>query len=241
MELIQNADDAKYTRVQHPHVPALVFEADENQIGIRCNEDGFTTRDVEALCDVDQTTKNCTNAIGKKGIGFKSVFKICDFVQIGSEGFQFSFDKTDRPFGMVKPTWRNFPKWLQDQQNTHMHLRFSAGQTFSDIHDELENLEPSVLLFLRNLQEITISTNPSEYRRVLRCHNRGERYTSITTESWVESLELESESVEYFMVKHQPNLFRPKVVLAFPCSFEETIEPQNVHNFLPIRSYGFKV
>ncbi|KAL9040739.1 MAG: hypothetical protein Q9180_001728 [Flavoplaca navasiana] len=240
LELIQNADDAKYTRIQHPHVPTLAFEADEDLIGIRCNEDGFTTRDVEALCDIDQSTKNPTNAIGKKGIGFKSVFKVCDFVQIGSEGFQFSFDKTDRPFGMVKPTWRKFPRWLQDQQNTYMHLRLSAGQTFSDIHDELETLEPSVLLFLRNIQEITILTNPSEYRKVLRCHNRGQLYTSITTESWVEDEELESESVEYFMVNHQPNLSGPKVVLAFPCSVEEAIEPQNVHNFLPIRSYGFK-
>ncbi|KAL8846934.1 MAG: hypothetical protein Q9221_008002 [Calogaya cf. arnoldii] len=99
---------------------AREFEADEDYIKVLCNEDGFTTRDVEALCDVDQSTKSSTDAIGKKGIGFKSVFKVCDLVHIGSNGFQFTFDKTDRPFGMVKPTWRVFPTWLQDSHRTHI-------------------------------------------------------------------------------------------------------------------------
>ncbi|KAL8640964.1 MAG: hypothetical protein Q9226_008685, partial [Calogaya cf. arnoldii] len=42
------------------------------------------------------------------------------------------------------------------------------------------------------------------------------------------------------MVKHQPDPLGPEVLLAFPCSVEEALEPQQVHNFLPIRSYGFK-
>ncbi|KAL8772821.1 MAG: hypothetical protein Q9209_002166 [Squamulea sp. 1 TL-2023] len=241
LELIQNADDAKYTGLRHPSVPYLAFEAHENLIHVESNEDGFTTEDVEALCDIDQSTKNATNAIGKKGIGFKSVFKVCDLVQIGSNGFQFSFDKTDRPFGMVKPKWHPLSNWLEDQAKTHMCLQLSAGQSFPDIQDDINELEPSVLLFLRNIQEISIHTDFLGLRTLMTCKDRGKQITTITTQRWLGDLKLDSQLVEYVMVHYKPSFSAaPEVILAFPRSVKGDLGPQQVHNFLPIRSYGFK-
>lgn len=43
------------------------------------NEEGFSAKNIRALCDVGNSTKKGSNAgyIGKKGIGFKSVFRVC--------------------------------------------------------------------------------------------------------------------------------------------------------------------
>ncbi|KAI4123414.1 MAG: hypothetical protein LQ338_005267 [Usnochroma carphineum] len=238
LELIQNADDANYTRLQPHQVPYLAFEAKENLIDVRCNEDGFTSEDVQALCDVDRSTKNATNAIGKKGIGFKSVFKVCDLVQIGSNGFQFSFDKNDRPFGMVKPTWSAFPDWLRDQKKTFIRLGLSEGQVISDIHEDIEDLEPSVLLFLRKIEEISIRTR--DFRKTMTCKDRGQQLTTITTKSLFRDEIIDSECLEYVMVKCRPEPTIPEMVLAFPRSSDGHPKLQQVHNFLPVRGYGFK-
>ncbi|KAL8711523.1 MAG: hypothetical protein Q9225_007104 [Loekoesia sp. 1 TL-2023] len=239
LELIQNADDASYTRLQPSQVPYLAFEAKKNLIHVRCNEDGFSTEDVEALCDVDQSTKSATNAIGKKGIGFKSVFKVCDKVQIGSNGFQLEFDKSNGPFGMVKPKWREFPEWLKNQKETLMRLTLSPDEILTDIYEDFENLEPSVLLFLRNIEKICMYT--PDFQRIITCKDRKGSVTTITTETaWFRDEESDIEEVEYVIVKHPPEGSIPEVVLAFPRSVDGEFKTQQVYNFLPISDYGFK-
>lgn len=204
-----------------------------------CNEDGFTDEDVQALCDVCQSTKNTTDAIGRKGLGFKSVFKACHLVHIGSNGFQFCFDGDDGDFGKVKPTWRVYPEWLRDPQKTYMSLKLSAREDPSDIRRGIQTLEPSVLLFLRNLERITIQT--PGFHKLMTCKDRGQEVTTITTETWEEDGESACESMEYVMVRASSGFSTPQLILAFPCPNDGGSEPQQVHTFLPIRSYGFKV
>ncbi|KAL8784974.1 MAG: hypothetical protein Q9213_003635 [Squamulea squamosa] len=239
-ELIQNADDAKYTRISHPNVPRLVFEAHADSLYVRCNEDGFTARDVEALCSVKQSAKYKANSIGKKGIGFKSVFRFCDRVLIGSNGFQFGFDKRDGPIGMTKPTWQVFPEWLDDQESTYICLWPCRGRDPRTILGDVEDLEPSVLLFLRNIQEISVHDQDTGYRQVMTCHDRGQQEVTVTTQSWSGDQELSLQSAEYTMVNHKPDPSGPELILAFPRFVDGLLEAQQVHNFLPIRSYGFK-
>lgn len=51
----------------------------EEGIVVLNNERGFSTDNIRALCDVGNSTKKEPSAgyIGKKGIGFKSVFRVC--------------------------------------------------------------------------------------------------------------------------------------------------------------------
>ncbi|KAL8932945.1 MAG: hypothetical protein Q9216_006601 [Gyalolechia sp. 2 TL-2023] len=242
LELIQNADDVGFAALRAPHVPYIAFAANDDSVDVSCNEDGFSEENVKALCSVDRSTKTATSAIGKKGIGFKSVFKVCDKVQIGSNGYQFEFDKKDGPFGMVKPRWSRFPKWLDNQGEAIMRLTFSNGEASENIYRDLEDLEPSVLLFLRKIEEICIYT--PNFRKIMTCKGRGASSTIITTKTWYDDQEPTSEEVEYAMVEYIPADSTPKVVLAFPRpddeSDDESLETQQIYNFLPIRDYGFK-
>ncbi|KAI7727540.1 hypothetical protein M8C21_003844, partial [Ambrosia artemisiifolia] len=73
LELVQNADDNSYpTNVE----PTLTFILQEKSIVALNNEHGFSADNIRALCDVGNSTKKASSAgyIGKKGIGFKSVF-----------------------------------------------------------------------------------------------------------------------------------------------------------------------
>ncbi|KAL8952363.1 MAG: hypothetical protein Q9222_001725 [Ikaeria aurantiellina] len=174
---------------------------------MRCNEDGFTTKDVEALCDIKQSTKTTTSAIGKKGIGFKSVFKISDVVHIRSNGFQFCFDRKDGPFGM--------------------------------------DLQPSVLLFLRNIEELSIKTPFSH--KDMTCTGRREQIASVeTTPMPVEDDDdnddgsIISARTQYMMFRSELESLDTEIVLAFPCTPGRGLRTQQVHNFLPMRDYGFK-
>lgn len=72
---VQNADDNTYpTYVE----PTLTFILQDSGIIVLNNEQGFSAENIRALCDVGSSTKKGSNAgyIGRKGIGFKSVFRV---------------------------------------------------------------------------------------------------------------------------------------------------------------------
>jgi hypothetical protein len=78
---VQNADDNQYP----PEVDAmLVFILQENRVVVVNNEVGFTPANMKALCDVGNSTKTGSGAgyIGHKGIGFKSVFRVCFIIKL---------------------------------------------------------------------------------------------------------------------------------------------------------------
>jgi len=71
---VQNADDNTYLENVEP---ALIFILQKSGIIILNNERGFSAQDIRALCDVGNSTKKgSAGYIGKKGIGFKSVFRV---------------------------------------------------------------------------------------------------------------------------------------------------------------------
>lgn len=245
LELIQNADDAGFTRIQDSDVPFIAFEShDEHRIHVRSNQDGFSDKDVKALCNFGRTTKKSIAAIGGNGMGFKSLFKLCDSVQIGSNGFQFSLNEYGPPFSLVRPKWKVFQEWLEDQQNTHILLHLKPNRRASFHLDYVESLEPSILLFLRHVEELIVHTHEQgypDYRQVMACHNRGQQVITVTTKSWSGDQELASHTDEFAMVHYRSSPSSPKITLALPRLVDGELEPQQVHRFLPIRSYGFKV
>ena len=46
-------------------------------------------------------------AVGQKGIGFKSVFRITNTPEIHSNNFHIFFDTTSGPIGYILPEWIN--------------------------------------------------------------------------------------------------------------------------------------
>ncbi|OHF03686.1 hypothetical protein CORC01_01005 [Colletotrichum orchidophilum] len=181
-ELLQNADDNKFAAARsRGSDPYVVFSVYRDQIKIKCNEDGFTYRDLKAICAIGQSSKNRSHGyIGEKGIGFKSVFMAAWKVHILSNDFSFSFihHKGDSGLGMVSPIWEPdfIPQGDQAPSCITLHLHQYDDTSLSEamrqreeIDREFANLPITVLFFLRNLRRIEIqlhNDDDEETRRV---------------------------------------------------------------------------
>ncbi|MFX0200467.1 MAG: sacsin N-terminal ATP-binding-like domain-containing protein, partial [Candidatus Hodarchaeota archaeon] len=90
LELLQNADDNEYEKEVAPAVTILLTE---KSFTLWNNEKGFNDRNLFAITYAAATTKfrEKTGAtfIGEKGIGFKSVFAVADYVDIHSDPYHF--------------------------------------------------------------------------------------------------------------------------------------------------------
>ena len=93
-ELLQNADDNEYAPGVEP-TWALHVAANDAAVWTTNNEKGMTPSDVRALCDAGNSSKRLGEGrarIGRKGVGFKSVFKLSSSPHVLSAGFRFRFD-----------------------------------------------------------------------------------------------------------------------------------------------------
>lgn len=166
-ELIQNADDAKASKV--------AINIQDYYITIAHNGKEFDKKDVEAICSIGDGTKAADiNKTGYKGIGFKSVFGKSKNVAIFSKGFHFSFtSKYEHPvYTESKMPWQIIPIWAEKEDYP---LNFLESESFStmnvvtvielketkilgsDLIELLNNGE--FLLFLRNVIQITVNGN----------------------------------------------------------------------------------
>ena len=73
-ELLQNAEDAGATSIR--------FVQHYDRLVVMHNGAAFTRQNLQGLCDIGKSdkTKNL-NQIGEFGVGFKSVFSICEKVR----------------------------------------------------------------------------------------------------------------------------------------------------------------
>jgi hypothetical protein len=145
-ELIQNAEDAGATE--------LTFELFEDRLEV--NHDGrpFTEADVRGICGVGKSGKSeDLTKIGKFGIGFKSVYAYTNSPRVYSSGEHFRIEKYVRPFSAdpldepVSGTLFVFP---------FDHDTVSAAIAAAEISAALNKIEPSTLLFLRNIKYLRI-------------------------------------------------------------------------------------
>ena len=138
-ELIQNAEDAGATE--------LAFELFEDRLELRHDGRPFTEADVRGVCGVGQSGKSADlTAIGKFGIGFKSVYAYTRSPRVHSGGEHFRIENYVRPFP-VEPlpfagTLFVFP---------FDHDTVPAPVAVREIAAALNALQPRILLFLRNI------------------------------------------------------------------------------------------
>ena len=104
LELIQNADDNHYDEGVEP---TLIFLIESDAVTTFNNESGFSEANINAICDIGGSTKaDRQGYIGRKGIGFKSVYTITNCPQIHSNGYHIKFDvSNDNSIGYILPLW----------------------------------------------------------------------------------------------------------------------------------------
>ena len=143
-ELIQNAEDAGATEV--------VFELFADRLELRHDGRPFTEADVRGVCGVGKSGKaGDLTAIGKFGIGFKSVYAYTRSPRIHSSGEHFRIENYVRPVA-VEPlpsagTLFVFP---------FDHDSVPAADAVREIAAALSALAPRVLLFLENIERLRV-------------------------------------------------------------------------------------
>lgn len=167
LELLQNADDNAYDADVVPSGEFTLTSA--NEIVFYNNEAGFSRANIRAICDVGASTKEgdvSSRSIGKKGIGFKSVFKVSDVPEVHSNGFHIRFRAHDNEYGggmgYILPHWvddgGSVPSAWSRRRGTTFVLPLNAGsaQRTTEISQSLLTVEPSTLLFLHRIRALRI-------------------------------------------------------------------------------------
>lgn len=162
-ELLQNAEDAEAKSIQFIQYP--------DRLEVFHDGKPFTSANLQGLCDIGKSDKvDNLNQIGEFGIGFKSVFGICDSVRLYSapEHFRNSLENDAVPFAVEILDFTR-PEDIQEETipsayTTKFVFPYTVGQTFSGftsikalndtISRKLQNLGITTLLFMKNLELI---------------------------------------------------------------------------------------
>ncbi|CAM6116741.1 unnamed protein product [Calypogeia fissa] len=175
-ELIQNAEDNAYEENVCPSLEFKLIQNDIARVGasatllILNNERGLTRADVTALCSVGDSTKvgrRNEGFIGCKGVGFKSIFMICETAIIISNGYRIKFRQTaskEAGVGYIVPEWTEFPSdtrirlvcGSQKLPTTIIILPVRHGKV-DLVRQELKELSPEMTLFLTRIRELVVA------------------------------------------------------------------------------------
>lgn len=165
-ELLQNAEDAGATQIK--------FLQYQDRLEVLHDGHPFSLENLQGLCDIGKSDKiNDLNQIGEFGVGFKSVFGICESVKLFSHP---SSDDEANGFSRFAVEIRDFthPVDIQDEEinpgyTTKFIFPYSVGFTFSGFETEeklnevlskrLRNLGITTLLFMKNLKAIDYEIN----------------------------------------------------------------------------------
>ena len=241
--------------------PFIKFGIYPDKIIADSNEDGFTAANVEAICEVNRSTKTRTDSqyyIGEKGIGFKSVFMVASKVYIHSGPFSFFFEheKGDSGMGMIDPVYFTPEETLTDPL-TRMILSLIKGIDQPELHKQFKDLPDTLLLFLKKLGSITIEksgfADGVSDSTTYTCYDdesagrmtleKVYRQGSQTLERYSKHYLIERNLLQRVPIDAERDSNTAEVVLAFPVDDNSVpvIENQEVYAYLPIRDFGFTV
>ncbi|KAF7958935.1 hypothetical protein EAE96_002461 [Botrytis aclada] len=260
-ELIQNAEESKYTAPTE--LPCLSFTLQTDRVIIDSNEDGFTQRDIKAICSIGESTKaSIQGYIGEKGIGFKSVFKVAHKVHIQSGPYSFVFeyhkgDSVDCGLGMVTPM-NEIPHELPDDVRTRMILYLHEDEDRAALCQDLLNLPDTLLLFLKKLRRLTVKFElpDRDIQKIqfslIRPNNNILSENIVRIETAIAGT-INLVTPKSFWVKKRRVVNLPadsardqtheaEIVLAFPVDEYDipVIEEQYAFAFLPLEKFGYK-
>ena len=206
LELLQNADDAGSSEV------LIVWDKGNSKLSISNKGEPFETGGIKSLMLANLSTKTKISYIGNKGLGFRSILNWSEQVVIYSNGCQISFsekiaaDVFDNQLNLsaeAKQQIRSernlaeqtipFPVLaipeISEASNTDKWtttIAISYRNEFeADIEHQLAELREEILLFLNNIQKITIQIG-AERTELASNKVPGERFelVSIKDKKW---------------------------------------------------------
>ena len=155
-ELLQNSDDAGATEVD------VTVGSDGSVVWVN-NGRAFNALDAEALCRSASSSKTRGDSIGYRGIGFKSLAAVASRIEVSSGGVVFSFDRGESvkllngSTGKPEPT--DIPLIRIPTRISRSHTVDGATFVVTPLSTStgiLGAIDPLALLFLRNVQSLTV-------------------------------------------------------------------------------------
>lgn len=146
-EILQNAEDASAKTVH--------FELFEDKLDIRHNGRDFDFKDIEGVTGIGISTKKTDlTAIGKFGVGFKSVFAVTETPHIFSGEYNIRIEDFVVPVVVTTNDCK---------EGTLIRLPFNhkfrpKEDIYNLVDKKLKNIGLKTLLFLRNIEEIRWSS-----------------------------------------------------------------------------------
>ncbi|GEA15381.1 hypothetical protein E308F_16250 [Moorella sp. E308F] len=192
IELLQNADDAKARRF-------IVMEAQDILI---IGNDGryFTEEDVWAICRSGASGKRRGgDTIGYRGIGFKSVVNLARRVHVLSGELKMTFcrELSQRALGLninvplirIPHHYNPYNKSSQLEGNLeelweegYITLFIFEGINTQALNIELENFDPTSLLFLKNIKQVEFKTELSKLISIKRKRDNDIEIAELSTD-----------------------------------------------------------
>lgn len=149
-ELMQNAEDAIGRRGDWHGSRKVSFTLNPTRLTLSHYGKPFDEADVRSVCDIAESTKN-ESAIGRFGLGFKSVYTVTDLPEIHSGDEDFAIEN------YVFPQRLERSARAADETRIILPLKPEDRSAAQDITTGFRNLGPGALLFLRHIDEINWS------------------------------------------------------------------------------------
>ena len=204
-ELLQNANDyPQLVRGQKPSEPSVDVEFHVTPEFLTFQHTGayFNAKNVAAICNINDGEKSeNVDAIGYKGIGFKTVFLDNDYVYLQTGTYTFRFDKSfstseDAP---INTPWQIYPLWTDYKEvsseikrifslhpNDEFRVKFalkprnqklltdtSRSDNYIDLFSSVFESE-RVILFIPNIRKVSIFLDDPTIPTIVREKNSGD-------------------------------------------------------------------
>lgn len=157
-ELLQNADDAKATKI--------MFQLKNDKLRVMHNGNDFTENDVFSICQICDSTKEFDETtIGRFGLGFKSVLTITKEPRIYTKTENFRIEKGIFPHPIEKidiPTgWTTVVDLFFPEEDTDIENTMSK---YNIVDRVLTECMIRNLLFLKNVCDVSINMHSNKLR-----------------------------------------------------------------------------
>lgn len=180
LEFLQNAEDARMELGKGDGF--FRIELWDDKIIVEHNGKPFSDRDIRDLCATKSSKKPSKGHKGYIGVGWKSVFKVSSRVEVYSNGFAFAFDSrywhehAERPgeFSLSpnEVLWQVTPIPIQpaeyvDPRITRFVIHLDDPSYYEATAHTIEELKPSVFLFLEHVNRIEVIDHIGNKRKVI--------------------------------------------------------------------------
>ena len=262
-ELLQNANDypQKNKKVN------VEFHITDNYLLFMHSGEYFNVSNISGICGINEKDKiSNKEAIGYKGIGFKTVFLNNRYVYIKTGNYSFRFDENADKIKRIEAPWPILPVWTKEEElsneiktvfnatnkkhRVQMALRPDSPAILhsskNNYKEALFNLfsDSNIILFTPNINSVTIKVNGETIRHVSKDNNNWilSSYTNPIDDDTQESINKKIESGKSKIPEKYVDF--SQTTISFACKKEEAkilqVEGANIYCYLPTSAtWGF--